>query len=109
MSRQTREAFVAGTGVTALGEFLDRGLRSLAEEAVSDAPPDASTDAERVEAAYFANACAGLITGQETIRAGRAARYGVAGDSRSHVETRARPAPRAFHLAWAVVAHGAAE
>lgn len=58
MSGHMREAFVAGTGVPASAKFLDRGRRSLAEEAVSGAPPDASTDAERVEAVYFANASA---------------------------------------------------
>jgi hypothetical protein len=53
---------------TAFGKFLDRSLRSLTEEAVRDILADAGAQLDDVEAVYFANATAGLISAQEMIR-----------------------------------------
>jgi acetyl-CoA acetyltransferase len=60
-------AYIAGTGMTAFGKFLDRGLKSLAAEAIEAALADAGIDRERIQAAYTGNAAAGLITGQALI------------------------------------------
>jgi len=59
---------VAGIGMTRFGKFLERGVRSLAEEAVTEALVDAGVEVKDVQTAYFANAVSGLITGQEMIR-----------------------------------------
>jgi len=59
---------VAGIGMTRFGKFLERGVRSLAEEAVTEAIKDAGVEVKDVQTAYFANAVSGLITGQEMIR-----------------------------------------
>jgi acetyl-CoA acyltransferase len=59
---------VAGAGMTAFGKRRDRTLRSLVAEAVDGALADAAISARDIQAAYFANAFAGLLTGQEMIR-----------------------------------------
>ncbi|NCU86150.1 MAG: thiolase family protein, partial [Betaproteobacteria bacterium] len=51
---------IAGVGMTAFGKFLDRGLRSLSEEAVAAALADANADPVDVDSVYFANAAAGV-------------------------------------------------
>ena len=55
---------VAGVGMTRFGKYSERGVRSLAEEAVDDALKDAGILAKDVEAVFFSNAISGLITGQ---------------------------------------------
>ena len=67
MKKQER-AVVAGIGMTRFAEHLDRGIRSLAEEAVGETLKDAGMAPKDVEAAFFSNAAAGLLTGQEMIR-----------------------------------------
>ena len=47
---------VAGIGMTRFGKFLERGVRSLAEEAVTEALVDAGVEVKDVQTAYFANA-----------------------------------------------------
>ena len=63
-----RSVFVAGVGQTTFGKFLDRSVRSLAQEALALAVDDAGLEAGQIEVTFFANALSGLITGQETIR-----------------------------------------
>ena len=62
------QVIVAGVGMTRFGKYSDRGMRSLAEEAVHDALGDAAISTKDVEVVFFSNAAAGLITGQEMIR-----------------------------------------
>jgi acetyl-CoA acetyltransferase len=59
-----QHVYIAGTGMTRFGKFLDRGLKSLAAEAIDEALRDAGIDASRLEAAYMGNAAAGVMTGQ---------------------------------------------
>jgi acetyl-CoA acyltransferase len=105
-----REVYVAGAATTAFGKFLDRSLRSLAEEAVADALSDAGAAPDHVEAAYFANAAAGSITGQEMITGQAALRHtGVLGVPLINVENACASGSSAFHLAWMTVASGRAD
>ncbi|MGH7896541.1 MAG: thiolase family protein [Candidatus Binatia bacterium] len=98
---------VAGIGMTRFGKFLERGVRSLAEEAVQEAVKDAGLDAQDIQTAYFANAVAGLITGQEMIRGQVALRNtGILGIPIFNVENACASAASAFHLAWMAVASG---
>ncbi|MGT2455386.1 thiolase family protein [Cupriavidus basilensis] len=62
-----QRAYIAGTGMTAFGKFLDRGLKSLAAEAIEAALTDAGIDQAQIQAAYSGNAAAALITGQALI------------------------------------------
>jgi acetyl-CoA acyltransferase len=98
---------VAGIGMTRFGKFLERGVRSLAEEAVSEALKDAGVEVKDVQTAYFANAVSGLITGQEMIRGQAALRNtGLLGIPIFNVENACASAASAFHLAWLAVASG---
>jgi acetyl-CoA acyltransferase len=98
---------VAGVGMTRFGKYLERGVRSLAEEAVGDALKDAGLEPKDVQTAYFANAVSGLITGQEMIRGQVALRNtGLLGIPIFNVENACASAASAFHLAWLAVASG---
>jgi acetyl-CoA acyltransferase len=98
---------VAGVGMTRFGKYLERGVRSLAEEAVGDALKDAGLETKDIQTAYFANAVSGLITGQEMIRGQAALRNtGLLGIPIFNVENACASAASAFHLAWLAVASG---
>ncbi len=75
-----KDIYVAGAGMTQFGKQLERNVRSLAEEAVSDALADAGVGPEAVEYAFFSNAVGSLITGQACIPGQAALRHtGTAG------------------------------
>lgn len=56
--------YIAGAGMTAFGKHLDRGLKSLASQAISTALSDAGMSNDAIQAAYMGNAAAGVMTGQ---------------------------------------------
>lgn len=98
---------IAGVGMTKFGKFHDRGLKSLAGEAVNDALKDASLEPSDVQLAVVGNAVAGLITGQECIRGQVVLREaGIGGIPIFNVENACASASSAFHLAWSQVAAG---
>jgi len=102
-----RDVVVTGVGMTRFGKFLDRGIRSLAEEAVRSALEDAGVEPAGVQIAFFSNAVGGLITGQEMIPGQAALRHtGVLGVPLFNVENACASASSAFHLAWMTVASG---
>lgn len=102
-----RGVFVAGASATAFGKFPDQDLRSLTEAAVEGALVDAGARSDQIEAAYFANAAAGLMTGQEMIRGQVALRNtGLLGIPVVNVENACASGATAFHLAWTAVAAG---
>ena len=68
MKKLARETCIIGVGMHRFGKFLDKGLKELTRVAVWNAIHDAGIDAKLIEAAYFSNVLAGLITGQEAIR-----------------------------------------
>jgi acetyl-CoA acyltransferase len=68
MKKLAREICIIGVGMHKFGKFLDKDLKELTRVAVWNAINDAGIDANFIEAAYFANVLAGLITGQESIR-----------------------------------------
>ena len=105
--RSTERVTVAGVGMTRFGKHLERGVRSLAEEAVSDALKDAGVGPAEIEVVFFSNAIAGLITGQEMIRGQVALRNtGILGVPLFNVENACASASSAFHLAWMSIASG---
>ncbi|QNN59115.1 thiolase family protein [Diaphorobacter ruginosibacter] len=59
-----QSVYIAGTGMTRFGKHLNRGLKSLAAEAISEAIADAGISASQLQAAYMGNAAAGVMTGQ---------------------------------------------
>jgi acetyl-CoA acyltransferase len=105
-----RDVVITGASMTRFGKFPDRGVRSLAEEAVGDALTDAGLTADAIEMAFFSNAVAGIITGQEMIRGQVALRHtGLLGIPIVNVENACASASTAFYLAWLAVAGGAAD
>jgi acetyl-CoA acyltransferase len=98
---------VAGVGQTAFGKFLDRGVRSLAEEALDRCLRDSGISAEMIQSIYFSNALSGIITGQETIRGQVALRHtGLMGTPIINVDNACASGSSAFRLAWLSVASG---
>lgn len=60
-----RKVVIGGVGMTSFGKFLERNLKSLAEESVSLALKDARVSVNDVDRIFFGNAAAGVVTGQE--------------------------------------------
>ena len=105
-----RDVVIAGVGMTPFGKFQERSLRSLAGEAVTAALADAHAPAKDVGMAFLGNAVAGLITGQEMIRAQVALQdSGLLGIPLVNVENACASSSSALHLAWLAVAAGQVE
>jgi acetyl-CoA acetyltransferase len=100
-------AFVAGVGMTRFGKFLDRGLKSVAGEAIEAALADAGIAGETIQAAWVGNAAAGLVTGQECIRGQVVLRgVGIGQIPVVNVENACASASTAFNQACAMVSAG---
>ena len=63
-----QNAIVAGVGMTSFGRHIERGLKSLAGEAIRQALSDAGLEAKDVQAAYMGNAASAVITGQVCVQ-----------------------------------------
>jgi acetyl-CoA acetyltransferase len=93
--------------MTAFGKFMDSSVRKLAEEATAEALRDAQAAPSDIEMAFFSNATAGILTGQEMIRGQVALRNtGVLGVPIVNVENACASASSAFFLAHMAVASG---
>lgn len=102
-----REVAVVGAGMTRFGKYLDRGLKSLAREAVEGALQSAGMEKSQLQAAIVGNATAGLITGQEMIRGQVVLReLGIGEIPVINTENACASSSTAFHLAWLYVASG---
>lgn len=105
-----REVVVAGAAMTRFGKFMDSTIRSLAEEATRDALADANAEPSDVGMAFFSNATAGILTGQEMIRGQVALRHtGLLGIPIVNVENACASASSAFSLACMAVGSGAVD
>lgn len=105
-----RDVIISGIGMTAFGKFMNRNLKSLSEEAVSAALSDAGITPAQVDQVIFGNAAAGVVTGQEMIRAQSSLRNtGLDGVPMFNVENACASSSSAFHLGWLMVASGQAE
>jgi acetyl-CoA acetyltransferase len=93
--------------MTKFGKFLDLGLKELAREAVDGALQSAGMEKRALQVAVIGNAAAGLITGQEMVRAQVVLReMGIGGIPMVNTENACASSSTAFHLAWLYVASG---
>lgn len=105
--KRMRDVYVVGIGHTRFGKFLERSIKSLAEEAITAALNDAGIRKDALEAAYFGNAMQGLVTGQEMVRGQVALRaMGIDGIPIVNCENACATGSTAFHLAWQSVSGG---
>ncbi|TQJ29952.1 thiolase family protein [Microbacterium sp. SLBN-146] len=101
------DAVISGVGMHPFGKHLGLSMKDMARVAVDAALADASIGVPDVQAVFFSNALAGLITGQECIR-GEVTLYplGLAGIPIHNVENACASGGNALHLAWMAVASG---
>lgn len=98
---------IVGVGMTPVGKFLDRSLRDLTEDAVRKAFLDASLTPDDVDAVFFSNSVAGIVTGQESIRGQTALRNsGLMGKPIFNVENACASGSSAYFLARNAIASG---
>ena len=101
---------VVGVGMTPFGKWADQSLRQLCEAAVRQALADADLSPGQVEQVFFANAAAGLVTGQEMIRGQAALRHaGLLGLPIVNVENACASGSSALNLAVALIESGRLE
>jgi acetyl-CoA acetyltransferase len=98
---------IGGVGMSPFGKHLDQSMKDMARVAVTSALADAQVGVKDIQAMFFSNALAGLITGQECIR-GEVTAYplGLAGIPIHNVENACASGGNALHLAWMAVASG---
>jgi acetyl-CoA acyltransferase len=105
-----RKVVIGGVGMTPFGKFLGRNLKSLSEEAVGLALKDARATANDVDRIFFGNAAAGVVTGQEMIRAQSSLRNtGLDGKPMYNIENACASGSSALNLAWLSIASGQSE
>lgn len=105
-----REVEVAGVGLTHFGNHMSRTLGSLASEAVRSALADARLAVRDIDYVTFANAAAGILSGQEMIRGQVALKQmGLHGQPIVNTENACASGGTAAHLAWLAVASGNAD
>ncbi len=102
-----RNVAVVGAGMTRFGKYEDRGLKELTREAVTAALDAAGMDKRDLQVAIVGNAAAGIITGQECIRAQVVLReMGIDKIPMVNTENACASSSTAFQLAWLYVASG---
>ncbi len=102
-----RNVAIVGAGMTRFGKYADRGLKDLTNEAVSAALDAAGMDKKALEVAVVGNAAAGLITGQECVRAQVVLReMGIDRIPMVNTENACASSSTAFQVAWLYVASG---
>ena len=102
-----RKVAIAGAGMTRFAKYPDQGLKELSREAVLAALASAGMDKSALQVAIVGNAAAGVITGQECIRAQVVLReMGIHGIPMVNTENACASSSTAFQLAWLYVASG---
>ncbi len=102
-----RDVYVIGVGMTRFGKYLERNMKSLAEEAVTRTLEHAGVDKANLQAAWVGNAAQGIVTGQEGIRGQVVLRaMGIGAIPVMNVENACASASSAFYGAWMGIACG---
>ncbi|GAB4330055.1 MAG: thiolase family protein [Candidatus Abyssubacteria bacterium] len=102
-----RDVYVIGAGMTRFGKYMDRNMKSLAEEAVTRALEHAGVDKSDLQAAWVGNSVQGIVTGQESIRGQVVLRaMGIGAIPVMNVENACASASSAFYGAWMGIGSG---
>ncbi len=102
-----RDVAIVGAGMTRFGKYADRGLKDLSREAVEAALQSAGVEKKGLEVAVVGNAAAGVITGQECVRAQVVLReMGIDKIPMINAENACASSSTAFQVAWLYVASG---
>ena len=102
-----RKVYVTGTGITEFGLHLDRNLKDLTADAVSQALKDADLEVPDIQGVYFGNCVLGLITGLETNRGVISLMpMGFGRIPITDVSNACATGANAVHLGWLAVAAG---
>ena len=103
-----RDVAVIGVGMTRFGKYLEKGIKELVREGVTEALKDAGIgNVKTIDAAYVGNAVAGILTGQEMIRGQvTLSAMGIQAIPIYNIESACGSSSSAFNLAWTAVAAG---
>jgi acetyl-CoA C-acetyltransferase len=101
-----RSVGVLGVGKTAFGAFADRGLRSLAVEAIGQALADANLAPASVESFFLGNFAGPSLVAQNHLAPYVAAAAGFRGIPCTRIENACASSGSAFFLGWQSVAAG---
>ncbi len=102
-----RDVAVVGVGMTRFGRYPEKGIKDLVREATEKALEDAGVPKEELEAAFVGSAAAGLMTGQEMIKAQvTLSPMGIDSIPMYNVENACASSSTAFHQAWTAVGAG---
>jgi acetyl-CoA acyltransferase len=106
-----RDVYIVGVGMTQFSRWLERGIKDLTRESVTEALNDAGLQKEQIEAAWFANSNWGFFEGQDQMRGQVAlgAGLGIYEIPITNVEGACGGGSQALHGAWLAVASGAYE
>ena len=91
---------IVGAAMTPFGRHMDKSLRQLSEQAVTDCLKDAGLDVDDIGMVFYGNSLGGLLTGQESVRGQVALRgTGLQGKPIVNVENACATSSTAFYLA----------
>lgn len=98
---------ITGVGITEFGKFPQASLRTLGSRAIAEALTDAGVAESEVGLVVHANALAGLLTGQESVRGQVVvADTGLVGKPLINVENACASSSTGLHLALAALRSG---
>src|SRR5574341_1495189 len=102
-----RDVAIVGAAMTRFGKYPDKGLKELSREAVEDALGAAGMEKKDLQIGVVGNAAAGIITGQECIRAQVILReMGIDKIPMVNTENACASSSTAIQVAWLYVASG---
>jgi acetyl-CoA acyltransferase len=105
-----KETYVLGVSMNRFGKYLDKSLKEMTYDPIWEAIRESQVDPHDIDMAFFGNAYAGVLQGQESIRGqGVMREAGLTGIPIINVENACASGSTAFHLAHQAVASGQAK
>lgn len=99
--------YIVGVGMTRFGKQLERSVKDLVREAVTNALQDAGCSPKQIQSAYFATAGQGVIEGQSMVAGPIALKaMGITGIPVTNVENACASSSTALNAAQLYVASG---